>query len=230
VDLRAGRSGPAVTRERTHRNGDASHRDGDRREHPDVFRLLEFCRQSPLAMRSRCWLLEHIRRRSARPWQDPMSSRLRCTVATRGRSRSSWRRTCVRRVHRPRPHLRGRTRILDDMVATGCQVLELDHKSALEPAKRAARGRACLLGNVDTTLLMSGTPGDVDDACREVIDAWQPDGGFILALAARSGRSRQPRTCTRSSMPPPGTEVRMTLQHCRPVESVLAVSTFQAVW
>lgn len=154
----------------------------------DVFRLLEFCRQ--VATRYAFALLATgahstsigeavagpdvispaMYRRYAWPFEKQMADDLRSAGLI---------------VH---GHICGdATRILDDMVATGCQVLELDHKTALEPAKRAARGRACLLGNVDTTLLMSGTPGDVDDACREVIEAWKPDGGFILGPGCAVG-------------------------------------------
>lgn len=77
--------------------------------------------------------------------------------------------------------------IVEDFIGTGAQVLEVDHKVDLRRMKDAARGRACLLGNLDTGLLMSGTPGDVDDACRELIEAWSPDSGFILGPGCAMG-------------------------------------------
>jgi uroporphyrinogen decarboxylase len=77
--------------------------------------------------------------------------------------------------------------IVDDFIATGAQVLEVDHKVDLRRMKEAARGKACLLGNVDTSLLMLGTPGEVDDACRELIEAWRPDSGFILGPGCALG-------------------------------------------
>jgi uroporphyrinogen-III decarboxylase len=47
-------------------------------------------------------------------------------------------------------------------------------------AKAAARGRTCLLGNIDTNLLALGTAAEVDAACRGLIEICKPGGGFIL--------------------------------------------------
>ena len=78
-------------------------------------------------------------------------------------------------------HICGNTeRITDDFIATGAQVLEIDHKTDAARTKAAALGRTCLLGNIDTNLLAFGTPGEVDAACRELIDICKPGGGFIL--------------------------------------------------
>jgi len=80
--------------------------------------------------------------------------------------------------------------IMADFIATGAQVLEVDHKTDPRVIKETARGRACLLGNIDTNLLAFGKPDDVDAACRELIELWKPDSGFILgpgcALGART--------------------------------------------
>jgi MtaA/CmuA family methyltransferase len=70
--------------------------------------------------------------------------------------------------------------ITEDFIATGAQVLEIDHKTNPPKIKEAARHRACLLGNINTGLLTFGTPGQVEDACRELIEVWKPDSGFIL--------------------------------------------------
>ncbi len=78
-------------------------------------------------------------------------------------------------------HICGNTeRITSDFVATGAQVLEIDHKTGAARAKAATAGRACLLGNIDTNLLVFGTPAEVDAACHELIDICKPGGGFIL--------------------------------------------------
>ena len=78
-------------------------------------------------------------------------------------------------------HICGNTeRITSDFIATGAQVLEVDHKTGAARAKAAALGRTCLLGNIDTNLLVFGTPGEVDAACHELIDICKPGGGFIL--------------------------------------------------
>ena len=74
--------------------------------------------------------------------------------------------------------------ILEDFVATGAQILEIDHKTDLKRAREAMWGRAALLGPVDTNLLAFGTPDEVDLACREAIAIMRGDApyhtGFIL--------------------------------------------------
>ena len=70
--------------------------------------------------------------------------------------------------------------ILDDFIATGAQVLEVDHKTDMRAAKEGGRGRTCFLGNIDTGLLARGTPGDVAAACREAVEVFAPGSGFIL--------------------------------------------------
>jgi MtaA/CmuA family methyltransferase len=78
-------------------------------------------------------------------------------------------------------HICGNTvPILPEFVATGAQILEIDHKTDMRKAVEAARGKTCLLGPVNTSLLVDGTPQEVEDACREAIEIMAPDGGFIL--------------------------------------------------
>jgi uroporphyrinogen decarboxylase len=78
-------------------------------------------------------------------------------------------------------HICGNTvPILNDFVATGAQILEIDHKTDMRKAKDAARDKACLLGPINTSLLVDGTPQEVEDACREAIEIMAPGGGFIL--------------------------------------------------
>jgi len=72
------------------------------------------------------------------------------------------------------------TKITDDFIATGAQVLEIDHKTDAKRLKEAAQGRTCLLGNIDTNLLALGKPEEVEDACRELIESCQAGGGLIL--------------------------------------------------
>ena len=69
----------------------------------------------------------------------------------------------------------------------GAQVLEVDHKTDPVTIKDAARHKTCLLGNIDTNLLQSGTPEEVDEACRELIEVWKPDSGFILGPGCAMG-------------------------------------------
>jgi MtaA/CmuA family methyltransferase len=85
-------------------------------------------------------------------------------------------------------HICGDTaRIVDDFIATGAQVLEVDHKTDAAMIKEAARHKTCLLGNIDTGLMQSGTPEEVDEACRQLIEIWKPDSGFILGPGCALG-------------------------------------------
>lgn len=78
-------------------------------------------------------------------------------------------------------HICGNTLpIIDDFIATGAEVLEIDHKTNARVAKEHARGKTTLLGNIDTSLLINGTHQEVEDACREAIEIMGPDYGFIL--------------------------------------------------
>ena len=85
-------------------------------------------------------------------------------------------------------HICGNTAaITEDFIATGSQVLEVDHKTDPRQIKAAARHRTCLLGNIDTGLLAFGTPSQVEDACRELVEIWKPDSGFILGPGCALG-------------------------------------------
>ena len=85
-------------------------------------------------------------------------------------------------------HICGNTvPIINDFVATGAAVLEIDHKTNLARAKEAAAGKTCLLGPINTGLLATGTPQEVDDACREAIEIMGTGGGFILGPGCALG-------------------------------------------
>ena len=85
-------------------------------------------------------------------------------------------------------HICGNTvPIINDFVATGAAILEIDHKTDLGKAKQAAAGKACLLGPINTGLLATGTPQEVDDACREAIGIMGTQGGFILGPGCALG-------------------------------------------
>ncbi|MCC7451049.1 MAG: uroporphyrinogen decarboxylase family protein [Anaerolineae bacterium] len=85
-------------------------------------------------------------------------------------------------------HICGKTdAILDEFVATGAPILEIDHKTNMQLAKDSARHKTTLLGPINTTLLYTGTPAEVDDACREAINILAPDYGFILGPGCALG-------------------------------------------
>ena len=85
-------------------------------------------------------------------------------------------------------HICGNTvPILADFISTGAPILEVDHKTEPRKIKDAARHKTCLLGNIDTLLMASGTPAEVDAACRDLIEVWKPDSGFILGPGCALG-------------------------------------------
>ncbi len=85
-------------------------------------------------------------------------------------------------------HICGNTiPIIDDFIATGAQVLEIDHKTDSQTAKQRGRGKTCFLGNIDTGLLARGTPDEVEAACAEAIAVFAPDSGFILGPGCAMG-------------------------------------------
>jgi uroporphyrinogen decarboxylase len=79
-------------------------------------------------------------------------------------------------------HVCGRTdRILDDMLATGADALELDHKTDLRLAHDRLKDRAAFIGNLDPSgVLALGTPGLVETKTRELCAVFADTPRFIL--------------------------------------------------
>ena len=50
-------------------------------------------------------------------------------------------------------------------------------------AKKAMRDRCCIRGNVPASLMATGTPEQVREYCKTLIDVCGEDGGFILDSA-----------------------------------------------
>ncbi len=57
-------------------------------------------------------------------------------------------------------------------------------------AKRILGDRCCIQGNVPTSLLVTGTPRQVKDYCRRLIETCAPGGGFILCPGATSDEAK----------------------------------------
>jgi uroporphyrinogen decarboxylase len=73
------------------------------------------------------------------------------------------------------------TRILDMMLATGADALELDYKTDVQRAHDAMRGRAVFIGNIDpSSVLALGTPALVERRTRELLKVFADTPGFIL--------------------------------------------------
>jgi MtaA/CmuA family methyltransferase len=79
-------------------------------------------------------------------------------------------------------HICGRTDpILDDMLATGADGLEIDYKTDVYEAHRRMRDRAVFLGNLDPSgVLTYGTPGEVERKTHELLDVFSDTPRFIL--------------------------------------------------
>ena len=73
------------------------------------------------------------------------------------------------------------TRIAIEMATTGAAILELDYKCDLPTIKKAAQGRAVILGAIAPSgVLALGTPELVVEKVREELSILGPGGGFIL--------------------------------------------------
>ncbi len=73
--------------------------------------------------------------------------------------------------------------IADSDIPAGTTVWMFD-RSEMKEVKKKLGGRACFGGNVPVSMLMTGTPDEVADYCKRLIDDCAPDGGFILGPGA----------------------------------------------
>jgi uroporphyrinogen decarboxylase len=71
--------------------------------------------------------------------------------------------------------------VLDDMVGSGADILELDPRTDMRAAKKVTRNKTTVLGMVDpANVLARGTQELVREKSREAIEILAPGGGFIL--------------------------------------------------
>jgi len=54
-------------------------------------------------------------------------------------------------------------------------------QSDMSKAKRILGGKFCIQGNVPSSLVVTGSPADVKEYCRKLIEVCAPGGGYILA-------------------------------------------------
>ncbi len=79
-------------------------------------------------------------------------------------------------------HVCGKTtRVIDRLAQTGAHILEFDAPTDFETAWQVARGKTCLLGNVDTSIITFDSPNKVKEECRWRIERVMPDSGYILS-------------------------------------------------
>jgi MtaA/CmuA family methyltransferase len=85
-------------------------------------------------------------------------------------------------------HICGRTDpILEAWSGTGCAIMELDHKTDYKLARKVTAGKNVLLGNLDTSMMYSGTPADVTEAVRSLMEDTMPGGDLILSSGCLLG-------------------------------------------
>ena len=73
------------------------------------------------------------------------------------------------------------TLLLENLLATGADCLELDPDTDAATCKRTVRGRASVLGMIDPTQVMRlGTPDDVRHQTRRMLATMGPGGGLII--------------------------------------------------
>jgi uroporphyrinogen decarboxylase len=71
--------------------------------------------------------------------------------------------------------------ILQDMVDTGVTNISIDAPSDLAKAAEIVRGKAVLIGNMNTNLFFSGTKEEMKQAMKNCLDRAPKDSGYILA-------------------------------------------------
>jgi uroporphyrinogen-III decarboxylase len=64
------------------------------------------------------------------------------------------------------------------------KVMGLFDRSDLVKVKAAVGGNLCIVGGMPISLLQTGTPEQVQDHTREVIDTIAGDGGFIMSVSS----------------------------------------------
>jgi uroporphyrinogen decarboxylase len=79
-------------------------------------------------------------------------------------------------------HICGKTeRILEDMLSTGADALELDFKTDAQTARDVLAGRAAFIGNLDPTgVVAMGSTRNVEDKTRELLRIFAGTPAFIL--------------------------------------------------
>ncbi len=59
-------------------------------------------------------------------------------------------------------------------------------------AKKKIGDKCCISGNVPASLMVTGTPKEVKECCRRLIEACAPGGGYILAGGASATETKNP--------------------------------------
>jgi len=54
----------------------------------------------------------------------------------------------------------------------------------MKKAKKLLGGKACIAGNIPSSLIITGTPKQMKDYCRDLIETCAPGGGYVLTSGA----------------------------------------------
>jgi uroporphyrinogen decarboxylase len=71
--------------------------------------------------------------------------------------------------------------ILEDMVNTGVTNISIDAPTDMAKAVAATRGKAVLIGNLNTNLFFTGKRDEMKQAMQNCIDTAPSDSGYILS-------------------------------------------------
>ncbi len=71
--------------------------------------------------------------------------------------------------------------IVEDMVSTGASNISIDSGTDMGRAAKASRGKAVLIGNVDTNTFMADSKDEMRQAIKHCLDNAPTDSGYILA-------------------------------------------------
>lgn len=65
-------------------------------------------------------------------------------------------------------------------------------KTDMAAAKKAIGDRCCISGNVPASLMVTGTPRDVKENCRRLIEICAPGGGYVLSGGCSATETKNP--------------------------------------
>lgn len=162
----------------------------DEETEEDVHRLLEFCTSACIAYHEKLLQLgvpmTSMGDSTAGP--DVISPAMYETFAV------PYEKKVIEAVHRKGGlislHICGNaTKIIDQMCNLGADVLEIDQKTDLKTAVRAAKENCALLGQVNPVLLSNGTQQEVKEAAERILQivGGKSTTGFILGPGCALG-------------------------------------------
>jgi hypothetical protein len=65
-------------------------------------------------------------------------------------------------------------------------------RTDMAKAKKAIGDKCCISGNVPASLMVSGTPKEVKECCRRLIETCAPGGGYVLAGGCSATETKNP--------------------------------------